>query len=115
LTGEADPVVEAGLAAIPGASSPAKSATRWSKRQARDTDEHSLKRTSKLKAQGNEGDKNPDPLSFNLTDLCIQENLSSVGIMLGQDHCSIYASLGILRESVSVSAELAACDKKYAS
>jgi hypothetical protein len=36
--------------------SPAKSASCWSKRRARDTDEDPLKRATKLKSQRNEGE-----------------------------------------------------------
>jgi hypothetical protein len=80
--GESNTVGEAKLAAVPEAS-PAKSASRWSKKSAGDTDKNSLNRASKLKAQCNEGDNNPNPLSLNISNCCIQTNLSSVGIHLG--------------------------------
>jgi hypothetical protein len=62
--GESNTVGEAKLVAVPEAS-PAKSASRWSKKRAGDTD------------------NNPNPLSLNISNCCIQTNLSSVGIHLG--------------------------------
>jgi hypothetical protein len=64
-------------------------------------DEDSLKCAIKLKAQHNEGGKITDPLSLNITDSCIQSNLCSVGICIGQDSSSIDESIGKKREAAS--------------
>jgi hypothetical protein len=109
--GESNMVGEAKLAAVPE-TSPAKSASRWSKRCVGDTDEDSLKRASKLKAQHDEGDNNPDPLSLNISDSCIQINLSSVGIHLGQDNISMNASLQNLKGTAFVREGKILSDKK---
>jgi hypothetical protein len=69
--GENNPVVDSSpvgeLVAILEAS-PAKSASRWSKRRVGDTDEDSLERVIKIKTQCNEGDKQSDLLRFNISD-----------------------------------------------
>jgi hypothetical protein len=72
------------LGNIPEASLP-KLGSRWSKRRAGDTDKDSLNRTTKLKAQRNEGDIIPETLCFNFDDSLIQSNLDVVGISLGVD------------------------------
>jgi hypothetical protein len=72
--GESNMVGEVELAVVPEAS-PVKSASRWNKRCAGDTDEDSLKRASKLKAQRTEGDNNPNPLSLNISDSYIQTKI----------------------------------------
>jgi hypothetical protein len=109
--GESNTVGEAELVAVPEASL-AKLASRWSKRHAGDTDEDSLKRASKLKAQHNESDNNPDPLSLNISDSCIQTNLSSVGIHLGQDSVNTNASLQKFKGAASVRDGKILSDKK---
>jgi hypothetical protein len=108
--GESSMVGEAKLAAVPA--SPAKSDSRSSKRCVGDTDEDPLKRASKLKAERNEGDNNPDPLSLNISDSCIQTNLSSVGIHLGQDSVSMNASLHNLKGAAFVRDGKILSDKK---
>jgi hypothetical protein len=115
LVGEVNNRVgEAELAAIPEAT-PGNSAKRWSKRRAGDTEEDSLTRATKLKAQRNEGDKDTDPLNFNLSDLCIESNLCSVGISLGHGKCSINESISKLREAAAPSVEGSDYDKKTVS
>jgi hypothetical protein len=99
LVGEVNGLVgEVELAAIPEAT-PGNYAKRWSKRRVGDTEEDSLTRATKLKAQQNEGDKDTEPLNFNLFDLCIESNLCSVGISLGHGKCSINESISKLREA----------------
>jgi hypothetical protein len=71
---------------------PSKSASRWSKCRVGDMDEDSLMQASKFKAQRTERDNSCDPLNY-ITDLRMQTNLGDVGITLGQDNCSIEASL----------------------
>jgi hypothetical protein len=115
LVGEVNDLVgEVELAAIPEAT-PGNYAKRWSKRRVGDTEEDSLTRATKLKAQQNEGDKDTEPLNFNLFDLCIESNLYSVGISLGHGKCSINESISNLREVAAPSVEGSDYDKKTVS
>jgi hypothetical protein len=90
------------LAAIPEAS-PAKAASCWSKRRARDTNEDFLECATKLKVHRNEGE--------NISDSCICSNLSCVGISIGQEKDSIDASIAVLREATENSMP-SVCNKK---
>jgi hypothetical protein len=68
-----------------------------------------VQQNSKL---SNEGDKNTDPLNLNLSYLCIESNLCSVGISLGHGKCSINESISKLREAIVASVEGSVYDKK---
>jgi hypothetical protein len=115
LAVDCSPVGE--LADIPEAS-PANSASRWSKRRAGDTDEDSLERATKIKAQRNEGDNQSDLLRINISDSIIHSNLGSVGIVIGQDKSIIDESLVTLREAAEnialakIDYKSVVCDKK---
>jgi hypothetical protein len=107
--GENTPVANAELGNIPEASL-AKSGSRWSKHRAGDTDEDSLNRATKLKAQRNEGDIIPETLCFNFDDSLIQSNLDVVGISLGVDKDSVNKSIKTLKEVVVSSTTKELCD-----
>jgi hypothetical protein len=107
--GENTSVANAELGNIPEASL-AKSGSRWSKHRAGDTDEDSLNRATKLKAQRNEGDIIPETLCFNFDDSLIQSNLDVVGISLGVDKDSVNKSIKTLKEVVVSSTTKELCD-----
>jgi hypothetical protein len=110
--GESNLEKVADLANIPEAS-PAKAASRWSKRRAGATDD-SLERASKMKALRNEGDNDLDISCFNIVDSCIQSNLLSVGISLGQDRSSVSESIARIKHAAwSSTKEIPCCDKKH--